>query len=360
TLNTAVLFIGHAAVSAFFVNGFAFEHNVIQNTPYNGLSMGWGWHNFNGASDSVFPGNPTTVAGNNTVSYNAFFNMVQTLTDTGAIYTLGAQPNTSMTNNYIDGIPNHGLSEGIHLDEGSAYMTITNSVINVASGTLAYSGNNCCEQHDLTITNTYATTGSIWTPIASNSREDAPMVYANANWPAAALSIIQSAGLEAAYQNVSPLYTADHASLAGGACLASDHAGYIGSGFAACFTAQGASATFTVNVDASGTYTVLQRYANGPNPAAEAKTVSVYVNGSKVGQVSFPATGDWNTWANQSLALTLQAGANTITYKVDAGDIGWLNFDALSLLEILGSNHPTSTLTPTPTTSPTSTPTQAP
>src|SRR5581483_9998474 len=64
TLNTAVLFIGHAAVAAFFVNGFDFEHNVIQNTPYNGLSLGWGWHNFNGASDSVFPGRPSTVMGN--------------------------------------------------------------------------------------------------------------------------------------------------------------------------------------------------------------------------------------------------------------------------------------------------------
>jgi hypothetical protein len=202
TLNTAVLFLGHAAVAAFFVNGFDFEHNVIQNTPYNGLSMGWGWHNFNGASDSVFPGRPTTVAGNNTVSYNDFFNMVQTLTDTGAIYTLGAQPNTKMTNNYINGIPNHGKSEGIHLDEGSAFITINNSVINVSPGTLAYSGNNCCQQTNLTITNTYATNGSIYTPIANNSVENAPMVYANANWPAAALSIIQSAGLEAAYQNV--------------------------------------------------------------------------------------------------------------------------------------------------------------
>jgi hypothetical protein len=335
TLNTATLFLGHAAVMAFFVNGFDFEHNVIQNTPYNGLSMGWGWHNFNGASDSVFPGKPTTVAGNNTVSYNDFFNTVQTLTDTGAIYTLGSQPHTIMTNNYIEGIPNHGKSEGIHLDEGSAYMTITNSVINVAPGTLAYSGNNCCQQNNLTITNTYATNGSIYTPIASNSTENTPLVYANADWPAAARSIINSAGLEAAYQNVGPdtgpIYTADRANLASGACLDSDHTGYTGSGFAACLSTQGASATFTVSVDAAGTYPVLQRYANGPYPSAETKTISVYVNGPKVTQASFAATADWNTWANKSLSLALQAGSNTITYKVDAGDIGWLNFDALSL-----------------------------
>ena len=201
TLNTAVLFIGHAAVAAFFVNRFDFEHNVIQNTPYNGLSMGWGWHNFNGASDSVFPGKPTTVAGHNTVSYNAFFDMIQALTDTGAIYTIGSQPNTVMTNNYIKGIPNHGGgSEGIHLDEGSAGITVTNSVINVSPGSLTFSAGNWGQQTNLTIKNTYSTNGSIYTPIADNSTEDAPMVYPNADWPAAALSIIHSAGLEAAYR----------------------------------------------------------------------------------------------------------------------------------------------------------------
>jgi hypothetical protein len=200
TLNTAVLFLGHAAVAAFFVNRFDFEHNVIQNTPYNGLSMGWGWHNFNGAGDSVLPGKPTTVAGNNTVSYNNFFDTVQTLTDTGAIYTLGAQPNTVMTNNYIKGVPNHGKSEGIHLDEGSAGITITNTVINVSPGSLTVSASNCCEQTNLTIKNTYSTNGSINTPIANNSTEDTPLVYTNADWPPAALNIIQSAGLEAAYR----------------------------------------------------------------------------------------------------------------------------------------------------------------
>jgi hypothetical protein len=200
TLNTAVLFLGHAAVAAFFVNRFDFEHNVIQNTPYNGLSMGWGWHNFNGANDSVFPGKPTTVAGNNTVSYNDFFDMVQALTDTGAIYTIGSQPNTVMTDNYIKGIPNHGASEGIHLDEGSAGITVTNSVIDVSPGALTFSAGNWGQQTNLTIKNTYSTNGSIYTPIANNSTEDAPLVYANADWPAAALSIIHSAGLEAAYR----------------------------------------------------------------------------------------------------------------------------------------------------------------
>lgn len=112
--NTATLFAGSSAVAAFFVNGLDFEHNVLQQTMWNGLSLGWGWHNFNGASDSVFPGNPTTTAGNTTVNDNAFFNMMQVLGDSGPIYTLGAQPNTTMTGNYF-----RGINGGYGLDTSS-------------------------------------------------------------------------------------------------------------------------------------------------------------------------------------------------------------------------------------------------
>ena len=73
---------------------------------------------------------------------------------------------------------------------------------------------------------------------------------------------------------------------------------------------------------------------------------------SKVEQASFPSTIDWNNWNNQSLSLPLQTGLNTIAYEVDAGDIGWLNFDALSLLKVLGGSSSPSTPTPTPTSTP--------
>ncbi len=332
--NTAMLFAGSSAVAAFFPNGLDFEHNVLQQTPWNGLSLGWGWHNFNGASDSVFPGKPTTTAGNNVVNYNAFFNTMQSLGDSGPMYTLGAQPNTTMTGNYMRGI-NGGY--GFHFDEGTAYISISNTVEDIGTH-YAYNAENYGAKHDLHITTTYSTSSSVYggtTP--PNSSYDPLMVYTPSTWPTAALNIIHRAGLEPAYLGLTPgpLYTADAAQPGGGACQAADHTGYSASSFVACFSAQGASAAFSVYVSDAGRDVVSLRYSNGPYPANETKTVSVYVNGVKSQQISLPATGDWNTWSTVSTTLPLAAGTNTIKYQVDSGDIGWINLDSIRVTPFL-------------------------
>jgi Cellulose binding domain len=194
--NTATLFAGSSAVAAFFVNGLDFEHNVLTQTTWNGLSLGWGWHNFNGASDSVFPGKPTTAAGNNTVNNNAFFRMMQTLGDSGPIYTIGAEPNTTMSGNYMQGI-NGGY--GFHLDEGSAYITVSNTVLDIGSH-YTYNAENYGQKHDLRITATYSTNSSVFGgSVPPNSTYDPLMVYTPSTWPTAALNIIHNAGLEPGY-----------------------------------------------------------------------------------------------------------------------------------------------------------------
>ena len=55
------------------------------------------------------------------------------------------------------------------------------------------------------------------------------------------------------------------------------------------------------------------RYSNGPNPSPGTKTVSLYLNGTKVKQVSLASTGDWETWATQTETLTLRAGGTWVT-----------------------------------------------
>ncbi len=124
---------------------------------------------------------------------------------------------------------------------------------------------------------------------------------------------------------------AENAGLGGGAGIATDHAGYTGTGFAAGFGAVGASATFTVDVPAAGSYPVSLRFSNGPNPSAGAKTVSLYVNGTKLRQISLADTGNWDTWATKTDTVTLRAGGNTIAYKVDPGDVGHVNLDRLDV-----------------------------
>jgi len=70
---------------------------------------------------------------------------------------------------------------------------------------------------------------------------------------------------------------------------------------------------------------------NGPYPGTETKTISVYVNGTRVQQISLPSTPDWESWSSLTTSLTLNAGANTITYQVDLGDTGWVNLDDLQV-----------------------------
>ncbi len=124
---------------------------------------------------------------------------------------------------------------------------------------------------------------------------------------------------------------AENSGLSGSAGVASDHTGYTGSGFVAGYGSVGAATTFTVNVPTAGSYPISLRYSNGPNPSAGAKTLGLYVNGSKVRQVSLADTGNWDTWAAQAETVSLRAGGNTIAYKMDTGDVGHVNLDSLTV-----------------------------
>ncbi|GAB2672098.1 TIM-barrel domain-containing protein [Paenibacillus thermoaerophilus] len=122
-------------------------------------------------------------------------------------------------------------------------------------------------------------------------------------------------------------YEAESALLGGGASVNRNHWNYSGTGFVDGMTAAGASAEFEVTVPSAGTYEVVLRYANG---TGSAKTLSTYVNGAKIGQVSFPSPGsDWNAWERKTQSLALNAGRNRIAFKYDAGDSGNINLDRL-------------------------------
>ncbi|HVK20951.1 MAG TPA: family 16 glycoside hydrolase [Actinokineospora sp.] len=126
------------------------------------------------------------------------------------------------------------------------------------------------------------------------------------------------------------VHEAEYAALSGGAGINTDHLGYSGTGFVDRY-ALGATTTFTVQAASAGVHNVGLRYSNGPYPAAGTKTVSVYVNGTKVKQVRLADTGTWDNWAIQTEALTLKAGTNTIAYKYDSGDSGVINLDYITV-----------------------------
>jgi alpha-glucosidase (family GH31 glycosyl hydrolase) len=130
---------------------------------------------------------------------------------------------------------------------------------------------------------------------------------------------------------------AENASLSGGEGVRSDHQHYTGTGFVADYGVQGATTTWTLHdVPASANDTLTIRYANAiaGNGQAIARTLSLYVNGSKTGQITFPTTANWDTWSTVQQTVQLHAGDTTIALGCDSGDSCNVNIDSLTTQEI--------------------------
>jgi hypothetical protein len=128
------------------------------------------------------------------------------LHDSGAIYTIGQMPGTVINQNYVKGIPpaTSGPTYGLHNDEGSAYITENDNVLDISSG-VKYTIN--CEdygaKHDLTILRTYATVNKMGaTP--PNSTIDAPVAVPDNVWPLAQYKTCASSGIPDSFRRIQP------------------------------------------------------------------------------------------------------------------------------------------------------------
>ncbi|MEV4517049.1 ricin-type beta-trefoil lectin domain protein [Dactylosporangium sp. NPDC049525] len=200
--DSAVLFNGHSPISAYFADTLTIQHNRIEKAPWAGITLGWGWWNFDGSSGSIAPNRPTTTARNNTISYNHIIDTVQRLSDTAPIYTLGSQPGTTITNNYLEGVP-AGHKYGLHPDEGSAYITFRDNVLSVDKNvTWLINSDDWGRKHDLSITQTYGAINKVSNKNLPNSTVQDILVSSDYVWPAAAHSIAVNSGLEDTYRDI--------------------------------------------------------------------------------------------------------------------------------------------------------------
>jgi hypothetical protein len=202
--DSAVLFYGHSPVSAYFADTLTVQHNRIEKAPWAGITLGWGWWNFDGSSGSIAPNRPTTTARNNTVSHNHIVDTVQRLADTAPIYTLGSQPGTTVTDNYLQGVP-AGHKYGLHPDEGSAYITFRDNVLSVDKNvTWLINSDDFGRKHDLSITQTYGPINKVSNKNLPNSTVHDILVSADYVWPAAAYGIAVNSGLEDSFRDIVP------------------------------------------------------------------------------------------------------------------------------------------------------------
>lgn len=130
---------------------------------------------------------------------------------------------------------------------------------------------------------------------------------------------------------------AETANLAGDATVAEDQAGYTGSGFVSGFEEAGAAASFTVNVSEAGEYLATARYASTLRPGEQntPRTLSLYANDARIGRTEFPNLANWDMWDFKTESVQLNAGDNTITYQVDAGDSGDVHLDAIMVAKVV-------------------------
>ncbi|WP_033443072.1 RICIN domain-containing protein [Saccharothrix sp. NRRL B-16314] len=252
--DSAVLFNGHSPISAYFVDTLTIQHNRIEKSPWSGITLGWGWWNFDGSSGSIAPNRPTTTAKNNNISYNHIIDTVQRLSDTAPIYTLGSQPGTVISNNYLQGVP-AGHKYGLHPDEGSAYITFRDNVLSVDKNiTWLINSDDFGRKHDLSITQTYGPINKVSQKNLPNSTIQDILVSSDYVWPAAAHSIAVNAGLEDSYRDIVPpgnVSTPDHV-------LPSST--FVGTGSSSIPIRSAGDATKTVWLAPSGTTT----FAVGP------------------------------------------------------------------------------------------------
>jgi len=188
------------------------EHNEILDSPYTAISVGWGWGEVDpgGAVGYITP----TIAKNNKIQYNMIKNPMQVLRDGGAIYTLGAQPNSTINNNYI---ANYNNDYGaIYLDNGTRYYEVENNVVRGTGQTSRwlFLQDGSLPATDYSVHNNYSDTSRM--SCFNLSTSCGGMVTSNVtdgSTPISALNIINNAGLESMYAAIKTPYESTNLAL---------------------------------------------------------------------------------------------------------------------------------------------------
>jgi hypothetical protein len=196
----AALFNGHSVITVFLANGVEIVHNWVPSAPYSGMNVGWGWCDFDGVAKkprgsfkadriSVFPGKPTTVAGNNMIRANRIEETMSILRDGGGIYTLGSMPGSRIERNYV-----RDTEKAIYTDEGSANILCSFNVIQ-SPYRYAHSADARGRKHDIVADHYFITDKKLsMNPPKTQFIND---VLCDAdNWPSEAQKIIDESGLE--------------------------------------------------------------------------------------------------------------------------------------------------------------------
>ena len=134
---------GIVSVLATYVTNATISHNEVYNLPYTGMSIGYGWGSNDAGGSSHYAGRgrynyqprytTATTASNNRLVGNYVHDVMQQMNDGGCIYTLSANPNALISDNYC--LRTNGYF-GIYFDESGPLRRTTHASVmwvNIAS-----------------------------------------------------------------------------------------------------------------------------------------------------------------------------------------------------------------------------------
>ncbi|MCQ4083939.1 hypothetical protein NGB36_25970 [Streptomyces sp. RB6PN25] len=153
-----------------------------------------------------------------------------------------------------------------------------------------------------------------------------PSPNASDSQPSPSASTDPNAGLPQQY--------AASLTLSGGAETNTNHKGAQGpnGAFVDGMDAQGATATWTTQVQQAGSYILWVRYANADGNKA---TSEVLVNGKplgwKINLADYGQQGNWDQWFTSYVTVNLNQGSNTIALSCGSGDTCNFNLDRVGL-----------------------------
>lgn len=181
-------------LSAVWIADSVISNNEIEDVPYSGMHIGWGWKDYEKSSLK-----------NLTIEKNYIHNVMHTCIDGGAIYFLG--PNRASRENMITVRNNYLKDTGkgtvgvVYCDSGAVNYNIYENVMDNHES--VWNGNYGITGEGNVYSNNYTTTDTFRSSPLGAVEPVNTKIYPRGNWPDEALEIINSAGLEDEYKYLS-------------------------------------------------------------------------------------------------------------------------------------------------------------
>ncbi|HEX4722798.1 MAG TPA: right-handed parallel beta-helix repeat-containing protein [Pseudonocardiaceae bacterium] len=197
--NIAAEYHGGVAIDIGYVKSSTFAHNQIDNTPYSGISVGWG-----GWPDKVkLPAEPNFSHANQ-FNDNLVFQVMTDLSDGGGIYTNGITGTSLSTGEHLTGNIVHDniatAGHGLYTDNGASYVTITgNAEYNINSN--VWGSNHTNFTLDNGTDDPLDIEGNWWTNGSADMNAKSVLIQGNHNITSSGqipASIVGAAGIESA------------------------------------------------------------------------------------------------------------------------------------------------------------------